>query len=54
MKVSLKMLKLYCYESWGCILRSLSEMRSYNVPCEQLVPPAPNERETTVSNRSSL
>ena len=28
MKVSLKMLKLYCYESWGCILRRSSDTRS--------------------------
>ena len=28
MKVSFKMLKLYCYESWGCILRGSSDMRS--------------------------
>ena len=28
MKVSLKMLKLHCYESWGCILRLSSDTRS--------------------------
>ena len=29
MKVSLKTLKLYCYESWGYILRRSSDTRSY-------------------------
>ena len=28
MKVSLEVLKLYCYESWGCILRRSSDTRS--------------------------
>ena len=27
MKVSLKMLKLFCYESWGCILRRSPDTR---------------------------
>ena len=29
MKVSLKILKLYCCESWGCILRRSSDTPSY-------------------------
>ena len=28
MKVSLEVLKLYCFESWGCILRRSSDTRS--------------------------
>ena len=27
MKVSLKMLKIYCYESWGCMLSRSSDIR---------------------------